>query len=232
MTDGYGLPAQRENLPPWTPLDDFLLFTCDVVADVATGRADRRPPVPSVIRLNPGEHALAMGPAERFTMRAPGDGSYTQSSTFAFGSPTFVAGALAANAIGNSVRRNNAARGLIPRWMPDGFGDITITDKHVQLIHPVAPLSLYWNGLDAIELPAPGVFQASFQDIHGHGFMSIRLHTPWASLIFALAAIDSFPAHPRLLSGSWLPPYFEQHCAAHGRYCRPAARMAVEKRGN
>lgn len=229
MKDGYEMPAPRRQVPPWTPLDDFLLYTCDVIADVIEGRVHQRPLVPSVVRLEPGDRALACGQAERFTMRAAGDGSYRHSNMFAVGGPTFVAGTLAVNAIGNSVRRNNAARDAQPRWMPDGFGDITATMRHVRFVHPIAPLSLYWNGLDAVDLPAPGVFQASFQDIHGHGYTSIRMHSPWASLMFALAALDSFPAHPRLLSATWLPPYFEHHAAAHGRYCRPAARLAISR---
>ena len=227
MKDAYGMPGPRERIPPWTPMDDFLLYTCDVVADVAVGRVDRRPIVPSVIRLQPGERALATGQAERFTMRAPGDGSYRHNSTFAFGGPAFVAGTLAANAIGNANRRNNAARAAMPRWMPDGFGEVTVTTRRVQFVHPVAPLSLYWSGLEAVDLPLPGVFQASFQDTNGNGYMSIRLHSPWSSLMFALAALDSFPAHPRLMTATWLPADFEHHAAAHGRYCRPAARLAL-----
>lgn len=229
MMNGIEMQGSRGQVPPWTPLDDFLLYTCDVVADVIEDRVAQRPLVPSPIRLDAGDRALATGQAERFTMRAAGNGSYRHSNMFVFGGPAFVVGSLAANAIGNNVRRNHAARDAQPRWMPDGFGEVTVTMQHVRLVHPIAPLSLYWNGLDAVDLPGPGVFQASFQDTYGNGYMSIRLHSGWASLLFALAALDSFPAHPRLLAGTWLPPHFEHHAAAHGRYCRPAARLAMHR---
>ncbi|WP_181649693.1 hypothetical protein [Streptomyces sp. WAC00263] len=72
-----------------------------------------------------------------------------------------------------------------------------------------------------MDLVAPDVFQCSFQDMYGRGHATERLQTPSASLIFAVAAHTAFPAHPRLLSGGWLPPDFEARCAAVGHRCSP-----------
>jgi hypothetical protein len=215
--------------PEWSWLDEHLWITCDIIADLAEGRLDRRPLVATAARLEPGERALAVGPAQRSTWRALGDGSYTHHSVVAFGSPAFVLGSMAGSALGNSVRRRAAAMDAQPRWMVDGAGEITVTTRKVYFGHPQYWLDLGWGGLDTIDLVAPDVFETGFRDIHHGQHTLIRLHTPWASLLFALAAVAAFPAHPRLLARSWLPPDFEQRCSDIGRPCRPAAGLLLQR---
>lgn len=206
----------------WSTLDEYLWYTCDILADAREGRLEQRPLVATRARLEPGERALAVGPAHRLSWRALGDGSYTRNSTFAIGGPAFVIGALAASAIGNANRRRNAELAAQPRWVLDGTGEVTVTDRHVFFGHPQCPLHLSWDGLDSIDLAGPDLFLASFRDIYGGGYTTVQLQTPWASLMFVLAAKTSFPAHPRLLTGGWLPPGFEQRCTAAGRPVRLA----------
>lgn len=133
------------------------------------------------------------------------------------------------SALGNSARRNQAARDAQPRWVQDGAGEVTITLQRLHLAHPTSGLDIEWKALSAIDLAAPDVFQMSFTNTQGR-HITIRVHTPWASLIFALAALTAFPAHPRLLSRGWLPPNFEQRCAQMGRPCRSAADLMVNGR--
>ncbi|MFF8590325.1 hypothetical protein ACF061_02585 [Streptomyces sp. NPDC015220] len=211
-------------------MDEHLWHTCDIVADLLEGRLDRRPLVATAARLAPGDRALAVGPAERATWRALGDGSYAHQNVVAFGSPAFMVGALVGNAVGNSVRRQNAANSARPRWMPDGFGELTVTTRKIYFGHPTAWLDLGWDGLDTVDLVAPDVFQTSFRNNQANGRqLTVQIRTPWASLLFVLAAITGFPAHPRLLGRGWLPPDFERRCAALGRPCRPAAHLAVNR---
>ncbi|WP_369394886.1 hypothetical protein AB5J72_50995 [Streptomyces sp. CG1] len=225
----FAPPADREQRPGWSRLDEYLWFSCDIIADLAEGRLEQRPLVATVARLEPGDRALAVGPAQRLTWRAVGDGSYTHQSVFAFGSPAFVLGSMAGSALGNSARRRAAARDAQPRWVVDGSGEITVTTRKVYFGHPQCSLDLAWVGLDAIDLVAPEVFQTSFRDINSGRQTTVQLRTPWASLLFVLAAVTAFPAHPRLLGRGWLPPDFEKRCTDIGRPCRPGASLPLNR---
>lgn len=227
MHNPYAPPSGIDERPRWSQLDEYLWFTCDIIADLAEGRLSQRPLVATVARLDPRERALAVGPAQQATWRALSDGSYTHQSVVAFGSPAFVLGSMAASALGNSARRRAAADNAQPRWVGDGSGEITITTHKVYFGHPTCPLDLAWDGLDSIDLVAPDVFQTSFRNIYDGRQTTVRLHTPWASLLFVLAAATAFPAHPRLLGRGWLPPDFEKRCTDVGRPCRPAARLVL-----
>jgi hypothetical protein len=221
-------PSANEHQPAWSELDEYLWHSCDIIADLIERRIDQRPLVATMARLRPGDRALAVGPAQRLTWRPVGDGSYTHRNVVAFGGPAFVIGSMVGSAVGNSARRRAAANDAQPRWIPDGSGEITVTTSKVYFGHPQSPLDLAWGGLDTIDLVAPDVFQTSFQNINNGRFTTVQLRTPWASLLFILAAITAFPAHPRLLGRGWLPPDFERRCAQIGRPCRPAARLLQE----
>jgi hypothetical protein len=220
----------RAGWSAWSPLDEYLWHSCEILADLVEGRLNQRPLVATTARLEPGERALAVGPAQRMTWRPVGDGRYTHKSLFAFGGPAFVIGSMAASALGNSSRRRNAARDAQPRWVPEGAGELTVTARRAYFWHQACGLDLAWNGLDSIDLVAPDAFETSFRSISSGRQLTVRLHTPWASLIFVLAALSGFPAHPRLLSRSWLPPDFEERAARVGRPCRPAAQLVIEGR--
>ncbi|QNE79267.1 hypothetical protein F0344_16545 [Streptomyces finlayi] len=103
---------------------------------------------------------------------------------------------------------------------------MTITCQKLHFASSAGGLDLDWKALSTIDLVSVATFQTSFVNTHGQRVKTM-VHTPWASLAFAVAAITAFPAHPRLLSGGWLPPGFEQKCARFGRPCRPAATLAA-----
>lgn len=227
MDNPFAPPSDVEHRPAWSPLDEHLWHSCDILADLVEGRLDQRPLVATRARLDSGERTLAVGPGQRLTWRAAGNGSYTHNSVVAFGGPAFVIGSMVGTALGNSARRRTAALNAQPRWALDGAGEVTITTRKAHFGHPTCWLDLGWNGLDAIDLVAPDVFQTTFRNINDGQHVTAQLHTPWASLIFVLAALTAFPAHPRLLGRGWLPPHFEQRCADMGRPCRPAARLVL-----
>ncbi|MBO0657251.1 hypothetical protein J1792_32425 [Streptomyces triculaminicus] len=213
-------------------MDEYLWHTCDILADLVEGRLDRRPLIASTARLGYGDRVLAVGPGQRVSWRALGDGSYVHEGGFAVGSPAFVLASMAATALTNSSRRNQAWRNAQPRWVVDGTSEITISVQGMFSAHPTSALGFYWqsDGWREIDLVGPDVFQTSFVDTRGQ-YSTVRIHTPWASLIFALVARASFPAHPRLLGRSWLPPDFEERCARMGRPCRPAAKLMLNDGG-
>jgi hypothetical protein len=229
VANPFAPPPEIPSQPLWSPLDEYLWHSCDILADVLEGQVARRPVVATTARLQHGDRALAVGPAQRQTWRALGNGRYTHTNVAAFGSPGFVIGSLAGSAIGNSARRRQAARDAAPRWVADGTGEVTLTMQRLHFAH-TAELDLDWGALSSIELVAPDVFQTSFVNTRG-SHATVRVQTPWASLAFVLAATTAFPAHPRLLTRGWLPRDFEERCARVGRPCRPAAQLALRARG-
>ncbi|MFI7240877.1 MULTISPECIES: hypothetical protein [Streptomyces] len=229
MNNPYAPASGIEKWPGWSWLDEYLWISCDIIADLAEGRLEQRPLVTTAARLEPGERVLAVGPATRLTWRALGDGSYMHRSVAAFGSPTFVLGSMASSALGNSARRRAAVNDAQPRWVVEGSGEIAVTTRKVSFGHSKCPLDLAWGGLDTIDLVAPEVFQTRCRNIHNGRQTTVQLHTPWASLLFVLAAVTAFPAHPRLLGRGWLPPDFERRCTDIGRPCRPAAHLLLNR---
>ncbi len=222
----FAPPPGHVNTPTWSSLDDHLWHSCEIVADLLAGSLARRPWIATTARLERGDRALAVGPGKRSTWRAPGNGRYQHNSVVAVGNPTFVIGSLLGSAIGNSSRRRQAARDAQARWMVDGPGEVTITCQKLHFASSAGGLDLDWKALSTIDLVSVATFQTSFVNTRGQQ-VNTMVHTPWASLAFAVAAITAFPAHPRLLSGGWLPPGFEQKCARFGRPCRPAATLAA-----
>jgi hypothetical protein len=214
--------------PLWSQLDEYLWHTCDILTDILEGRVAHRPTVATTAPLGHGDRALAVGPGQRLTWRALGDGSYVHNSVAAFGSPGLVFGTLAANAIGNAARRGRAASDARPRWVLEDAGHVTLTLRKLHFAGRSGALDFGWTALASIDLAASDVFQTSYVSTRGV-HTTVRVRTPWASLAFALAAITAFPAHPRLLAGGWLPPDFERRCARAGRPYRPAARLALRK---
>ncbi|MFB7609984.1 hypothetical protein [Streptomyces gardneri] len=215
---------------PWSPLDEYLWHTCDILADVLSGTLSRRPLLATHAPVAARDRVLAVGPANRLTWRAYGNGSYTHNQVVAFGSPAFVAGSLLGNALGNSSRRRQAERNAQPRWAMEGTGELTITLHKAYINSPSTSIhtEIFWAGLSSIDLVAPDTVETRFINNQGQ-LMTIRLQTLWASLIFVLAALNTFPHHPRLLTCGWLPSGFEQRCTAAGRPCRPAAELVLNR---
>jgi hypothetical protein len=201
---------------PWTALDDHLHYTCAVVGDLRRDGLATRRPVPTMMRLGHGELPVAEGPSGVAYFQAAGDGSYTQSSAFAFGSTGFVVGMLAVNAISNHAARKRAEADLQLRWMAGTPGSVMVSSTRVHFWSAQESFSLWWSGLDMIDLDGPDAVVFRYEATDGSERI-VRFQTYWSALIFALAAYDSFPAHPRWVSGDWLPRGFEEHCQAHGK---------------
>ncbi|WP_449064416.1 hypothetical protein [Planomonospora algeriensis] len=85
-----------------------------------------RPPlnVPPPVRFHAGFH---LGYSRWYAA----DVSYTRSSVLALGSPAFVIGALAVNAIGNSVRRTRALELAAPQWREHQAVQVFLTNESI-----------------------------------------------------------------------------------------------------
>ncbi|MEV0981989.1 hypothetical protein [Streptomyces sp. NPDC049915] len=213
---------RKEPAPPyqaWTQLDEHLWHTCAILADWVADRLHLRPRIATPAPLSQGELPLAVGHSERMTWQAVGNGTYNHTSVFAFGSPAFVLGSLAGAAVGNASRRRAAQDAARPRWVHSGMGYLTVTTLGFHFSHPQAGMRVHYAGLDSIDLIAPDLCQVAFHDQFDNRPLLAQLRTPWASLLFVLAALSTFPSHPRLVSGGWLPPGFMIRCAQLGRPC-------------
>ncbi|BAC68165.1 hypothetical protein AQJ43_30155 [Streptomyces avermitilis] len=131
----YAPASGIEQRPGWSWLDEYLWCSCDIIADLAEGRLEQRPLVATVARLEAGERVLAVGPAQRVTWRALGDGRYMHQNAVAFGSPAFVLGSMASmatSALGNSARRRAAANDAQPRCgaRTPGLHVLDVLDVH------------------------------------------------------------------------------------------------------
>ncbi|PRY62134.1 hypothetical protein [Glycomyces artemisiae] len=216
-------PAGGQTAAEWTQYDSHLHYACAVVQGLRrNGLSDWRP-VPTLVRTDPGELPVADGQATPMYFQAAGDGSYSTSGMFAFGSVGFVAGALAVNAIANNAAKRRAQADLQRRWMPGPPGSIMVSTTRVMFWSHTEQYSIYWSGLDMIDLTGPDTVVFRYRGNDTGADTIVQFQTMSAVLIFALAAHDSFPNHPRWLSGGWLPIGFEDHCDACG-YPRPEVR--------
>ena len=223
MSPSDELEPQSQTAVEWTPYDAHLHYTCAIIQDLRQTGLQGWKPVPTMVRTDPGELPLAEGPAVPMYYQAAGDGSYSTSGMFAFGSAAFVAGAFAVNALANSAAKRKAQADLQRRWMAGPTGAVMISPSRVLFWNPTETYSIYWSGLDMVDLTGADTVMFRYKGAASGLDTVVQFQTMWAVLIFALAANDSFPNHPRWLSGEWLPIGFEDRCEMAG-YARPNVR--------
>ncbi|KAF0847303.1 hypothetical protein [Nocardia caishijiensis] len=202
----------------WGPFDDNLLYTCWVLRAVMDDNLAALHPRPTRMRIDPGERSLAEDRASWSLWSAVGDGSWEHNNVAAFGSAGFVVAAHLGNAMLNRSRRARAQRDARPRWVPRSAGVGMVSQWRVCFQSPDISFSLYWREMDAVDLITPDCMEFRFPDSEGDN-SAVRVHSPWAVLMFVLAAASCFPGHPLLLSGNWLPRGFEERCHIAGKTC-------------
>lgn len=207
----------------WTSYDAHLHYACAAIQDLRQTGLRGWNPIPTMARTDPGELPLAEGPAVPMYFQAAGDGSYSTSGMFAFGSAGFVAGAFAVNAIANSAAKRKAQADLERRWMPAPPGVVMVSPTRALFWSHTETYSLYWAGLDMIDLTGPDTVMFRYKGVDNGRDTVVQFQTMWAVLIFALAAHTTFPNHPRWRAGEWLPIGFEDRCEAAG-HPRPDVR--------
>lgn len=98
-------------------------------------RAGHTPPAMALHGIVLGHNEFAILQTEATYARLwGGDGTYFRNSTFAFGNPAFVVGALAASAIGNSARKRAAQRNAQVTWREHQHVSVIVTN-HRFLCH-------------------------------------------------------------------------------------------------
>jgi hypothetical protein len=127
------------------------------------------------------------------------DASYTHSSVVAAGRTSFVAGALIGNAIGNAVRRGNAAAAARTMWREQETVRTLVTDRRIMCRTSSGWLSFWYGGVNA-SYPDP---LAATLVLEFHDAAPLRLHgcDGAAVGVFATASLrgrDSLMGHPAL----------------------------------
>jgi hypothetical protein len=195
---------------PWTVRDDALWTTAEIAVLLRRGQLHQRHPLPVPFAMRFGGHEekiLAHGSFQLFSWTAPGNGEYmhNHSSLIATGRGglAMMAGFAAAQAIGNSSRRREAAALAQPRWMQIDQGTVAVGNFGFYLHgpHGIAPWA--WNGIHVASLTAPG--QLSIDGMSDSGPVRWLLNSDWAELIFLLWASVCNPHHPQLTGTGWLP---------------------------
>lgn len=127
------------------------------------------------------------------------DASYTHSSVLAAGRTSFVAGALLGNAIGNAVRRSNAAAAAQTMWRDQETVRTLVTDRRILCRTSSGWLSFWYGGVNAsYPDPLTATLVLEFRDaaplrLHGHHGAAVG--------VFATAFLrgrDSLRNHPAL----------------------------------
>ncbi|MEU6564963.1 hypothetical protein [Nocardia nova] len=202
----------------WTWFDDHLRYTCGVLDLLRRGELARLPATPTRVRLDPREVCLADGPGQWAFWRAAGDGSWKPNNVYVAGSPAFVAAAQLSNALADEVRRQQARAAAQPRWITERPGSVMVSNLRIHLGNPDHVFAIRWQALETIDLTAPDRVVARYARRNG-ALLQWQLQSPWAVLVFVVAAQRYFPNHPLLRSGNWLPAGFEEKCHLAGKTC-------------
>ncbi|QXC46173.1 hypothetical protein [Rhodococcus qingshengii] len=121
-------------------------------------RAGHTPPAMPLHGIVLGHNEFAILQTEAMYARLwGGDGTYFRNSTFAFGNPAFVVGALAASAIGNAARKRAAQRNAQVTWREHQHVSVIVTNhRFLCHTHSQGWLSFYFNAVSEF-----------YPDLHG-----------------------------------------------------------------
>ena len=100
------------------------------------------------VMLEPDE-TLLMDASLQYSRWYGTDAVYTHTSTFAVGRPSFVAGALVGDAIGNAIARSNAVSEARTRWREQQNCRTLVTDRRILCRASDQWLSFYYGGVVA-----------------------------------------------------------------------------------
>jgi len=192
--------------PPVDPAMDATLraswsSACGLYQYLRSG-GSLRPDPHTPLRLKPDENhfaTAALGYA-RFYGTAV---EYQQSSNLWFGSPTFVLGGMAAEALANSHARNRAAAMAAAQWREHATVRAALTDQRILCDHSGAWLNFWHEGVQelAVDL-SRWAFVLRFEE-----GVPLMLHGPPAPW-FAVA-ISWLVYGPRGLDMPWFGPLVE-----------------------
>lgn len=211
---------QKRRVPEesWSPQDQAMYLTCLIIDDII----HRRVPAiraQTMFAMKPGSAAFVSGPTRVDELRAAGDGSYSRSGGFVFGTGTLgmalVAGSLIGNAVSNNRARNQAMANAQVTFRHQFDG--TLFACNDGWIFHTAQGVYNWDfgSVGAMQVIAPNTVLMQGQSDRGP--LTWRIISPYAELIFVLWALERHPQHPQLVDGSWLSSEWIAFARSHGR---------------
>lgn len=194
------------------------MLTCQIVSDIRRGVL---PPVraQTMFRIPPGTVVFVGAPVRVFELRAAGDGTYTKSGGFVFGTGTLglamIAGSLAYNASANSSARRRAQQDAQVVFRHEFDGHLYVSNRG-WIFHTAQGVHTWvFDAVSAMQMVQKNTL--IMQGNSDRGPLTWQLTCPYAELVFALWALDQHPQHPQLMDGGWLPDAWFAHASRMGR---------------
>jgi hypothetical protein len=209
--------------PVWTDRDTALWHTCEMLCDLAGGKAPT--PVAGTVTAFPPsiavhETMLAAGPFSLSDFRPLGEGTYFRDMSFFWasgaGGLATTAAFAAARPAGNAQRRDDAIAETVPRWLYLDHGWIFVSTAGFYLQTSHGLLTWPWGAVTAAPMLAPGVMHLLGESQRGPVAWALR--SDWAELVFVSWAFARHPDHPQLAGGQWIPPGWLGWAAAQQRH--------------
>ncbi|GAA4842617.1 hypothetical protein GCM10023221_20800 [Luteimicrobium xylanilyticum] len=127
------------------------------------------------------------------------DVTYTQTSGFFFGRPSFVLAGLAATAIGNAASRNAARRAAQKQWREHTICRLVVSNRRLLTQIGGRWLSFHYAGMTAI-YPEPAGWALVCQFSDAEPLMLSGHHAPFAAVMtmFMTHGEDALLGHPAL----------------------------------
>lgn len=183
------LPPLYRQAPPsafvkWDPAEHQrgLIAAGELFRHMVTG-GSLDPLGATPVILQPGEYAFADLSLEYSRLYGM-DVTYENRTVIPFGSPAFVIGALAANAVGNAVTRSRARAQAATTWRERQIAAVMLTSERLSIGTHGGRLS-FWHGGLAEFLPAPDAFTL---ELIFHDTTPLMLRgpgAPWLSVAMA-----------------------------------------------
>lgn len=205
---------------PWTPRDQTLLRTAQIMYAIEHGEYDRIDGIPVDFGLAgdyPDNRIVLAAPFEVLSFEAVGDGSYQHDSGFFFATGqvglAITAGAAIGRAVGNSRRRQQAAQAATPQWHVIDQGMVHVNQFGLYLRTPTDLLEWDWESIITGRMIERGQFAMLGESAQGR--VNYVIVSDAAELIFAFWATVRQPQHPQLAQRIWLLPEWVAHHRAH-----------------
>ncbi|WP_158888674.1 hypothetical protein [Amycolatopsis anabasis] len=220
-----GRKEPQSVVPPWTPRDEALRYTCYLAALLAGGHdlsqvAEVFAPFPATNTED--ERLWVMGPFLLSDFRSLGDGSWQVTTPMVFGTGALGVGLVAGSLIGGSIAKSRARRAAqmaaIPRWVPIEQGTLYVSQRGFYL-HTPRVMRWHWEAVTSAAMVAPATVHLAGNSDNGP--ISWILQSDWAELVFVSWAYTMHPRHPQLITGEWLPPGWMEHAHYHQRAPEP-----------
>ena len=207
---------------PWTPRDQMLLRTAQVIHAYLHGEFDQIRPMPvdfAVAGSYPDHRIIAAAPYSRYAFKARGDGTSVHDGGFFFATGglglAMTAGVAIGRAVGNARRRARTEHLSTSAWHPLDRGSIYVNQFGFYLRTPTSLDGWGWGDILECQMLEPG--RLALLGVSAAGQRNYIVDSHLAELLFASWAIARQPQHWQFLQRVWLlPEWVERYRSVYG----------------